>query len=113
MLDEFLKTDNTVKVALYKIGRVLGFFSENSFKQYEYLLNDESDNDVRKLLSSILASLTHCGAIVSTDENRVKWNENFKIDSYLEMMQQKKASRARQAQDRAAIKNILRKFATE
>jgi hypothetical protein len=110
MLNEFLKTDDSIEAALYKIGRVFGFFTEGSFKQYRYLLNEESDNEIQKLLRSTLSSLESCGAIISTDVDKVKWNPNFKVESVIEMMEQKKIARARQAQDRAKIKSLLRKY---
>jgi len=110
MLNEFLKTENSIEAALYKIGRIFGFFPENSFKQYQYLLNEESDNEIQKLLRMTLSSLKNCGAVISTNEDKVIWNPNFKVESVIEMMEQKKVARARQAQDRAKVKSMLRKY---
>ena len=111
MLDKLIKTGVKREAALYLIGRTLGIFPENSFKQYSHIFDPEAlDNEVSKMLSSFLTDLTRMGALYTAKEDIIKWNTDFKVDSVLESIEKKKQDRERLAQKMMKIKQQLRKL---
>jgi len=112
MLNDLLKDPVDRNKALYCLGRVIGLFPKDSFEQYKYLLEPEADNEINELLTRLLGDFEHQGMVHFVEDDKVKWNENFKVDTYLEAIKRKKEERAKQAQKKAAAKKFLRRFAS-
>jgi len=113
MLDELLKNPINRDEALYFLGRVIGLFPTNSFEQYKYLLEYEADNEVNELLTRLLSDFEHQGMVHFVEGDKVKWNDNFKVETYLESIKRKKEERSKQAQQKAAAKKFLRRFVSK
>jgi len=112
MLNKLLKDPMDRSKALYCLGQVIGLFPENSFEQHKYLLEPDADNEINELLTRLLGDFERQGMVHFVEDDKVEWNENFKVDTYLESIKRKKEERARQAQAKAAAKKFLRRFAS-
>ena len=111
MLNDTLKTTEVDRdKLLYLIGRFLGLFPENSFDQYKHVF--ESENDIQKMLVSIYRDLLTCGAILTVEGDKITWSPRFDIDTVLQQIERRKVSKAAEAQSRAKVKGIVRKYIT-
>jgi hypothetical protein len=111
MLNDKLKTEVSRDRLLYWIGRHLGLFPENSFDQYKYLFTTE--NEIHSILATIYRNLQHCGVLITTKDDKIKWNDAFAIDTYVKDLQKKKDAKTRETQVRTKVKSEMRKFVTK
>lgn len=96
------------EAALYKLGCVIGIF-DGTYDFYKYIF-ENPENEIYKFLASILADLSRRGMTHSFENDSVVWNENFKVESYLEMVKRKKDERNRQHKTTTEAKKVLRKY---
>jgi hypothetical protein len=108
MLNDSLKKEVGRDQLLYLIGRFLGLFPENSFEQFKSIFED--DNEIQKMLASIYNDLNKCGALCTVEGDKIKWNEKFNVEAYLESQNRHKAAKAAETQVRTKIKGVIRKF---
>jgi len=108
MLNKMLEKPTSRTDVLYKIGRLLGIFPENSFNNIKYIF--DSENEINNVLGHIFRNMTNCGMIIAIEGDKIRWNANFKVDSYLETLEKKKEEKIKLAKIRAEVTRDIRKF---
>lgn len=113
MLNKMLEKPTSRTDVLYKIGRLLGIFPENSFNEMKYIFDDDSENEINDILQNVFRDMTNCGMIVADENDKLTWNSYFKVDSYFETLEKKKAEKARFIKTQAEVKRVMRKYFTQ
>jgi hypothetical protein len=62
------------------------------------------------MLASIYNDLKTSGALCTVEGDKIKWNDKFNVDAYLEKQKRHQAAKAAETQVRTKVKGAVRKY---
>jgi hypothetical protein len=109
MLNKLLQKPKKIDHVMFATGCFLGIFPEGSiFGDYKYIF--ETENEINSMLQSIMSSLQLKGMIFYMDADHVVWNDDFKVNTFLQEKEKQKENKKLLAKKSAIAKSALRKF---